>query len=180
MDTINTESSLSEVGLSELEIPELSMDDNNKDIESQKNEANFGKFYQTSDPEMERIVTKTPETENSEVSEKFVFPLKTKATSTTALSQEKSRPLAGNPKKMSLKTKSKSQSKSQTKKHSRKHSRKYHYVRQGKECKKTIAQYKKMNCKGKRSKKCRSIQKKRRTCKKIIKHKKAMQRKSRK
>ena len=58
--------------------------------------------------------------------------------------------------------------------------RRYHYVKQGKKCKKVISQYKKLKCKGKRSKKCRPLQRKRKTCKKIIKHKKAMAKRSRK
>ena len=58
--------------------------------------------------------------------------------------------------------------------------RKYHYVRQGRKCKKIINKYKKEKCRRKRSKKCRSLQKKRRTCRKIIKHKKAMAKRSRK
>ena len=58
--------------------------------------------------------------------------------------------------------------------------RRYHYVKQGKKCKKVISQYKKVKCKGKRSKKCRPLQRKRKTCKKIIKHKKAMAKRSRK
>ena len=58
--------------------------------------------------------------------------------------------------------------------------RKYHYVKQGRKCKKVINQYKKEKCRGKRSKKCRPIQKKRRTCRKIIKRKKTMAKRSRK
>ena len=58
--------------------------------------------------------------------------------------------------------------------------RKYHYVKQGQKCKKIINKYKKEKCRRKRSKKCRSLQKKRRTCRKIIKHKKAMAKRSRK
>ena len=65
-------------------------------------------------------------------------------------------------------------------KRSAKRSRRYHYVKQGKKCKKTMKQYKKLKCRGKRSKKCRAIQKQRKSCKKIIKHKKAMARRSRK
>ncbi len=59
-------------------------------------------------------------------------------------------------------------------------SRRYHYVKQGKKCKKVMNKYKKLRCRGKRSKKCRPLQRKRKTCKKIIKHKKAMTKRSRK
>ena len=39
--------------------------------------------------------------------------------------------------------------------------RRYHYVKQGKKCKKVMNQYKKLKCRGKRSKKCRPLQRKR-------------------
>ena len=45
---------------------------------------------------------------------------------------------------------------------------------------KYINKYKKEKCRGKRSKKCRPLQRKRRTCRKIIKRKKAMAKRSRK
>ena len=57
--------------------------------------------------------------------------------------------------------------------------RKYHYVKQGRVCKKVMEEYRKNKCRGRRSQKCKPLQRKRKTCKKIIKHKKAMERKSR-
>ena len=62
----------------------------------------------------------------------------------------------------------------------KKNPRRYYYIKQGKNCKNIIRKYKTLKCRGKRSKKCRTIQKKRKVCKKIIKHKRAMERKSRK
>ena len=58
--------------------------------------------------------------------------------------------------------------------------KKYHYVKQGKACKKIMHVYREKKCRNKKTQKCRSLQKKRNKCKKIIKHKKSMAKRSRK
>ena len=58
--------------------------------------------------------------------------------------------------------------------------RAYRYIKQGKICKKIIHSYKTKKCRHKKTKKCRSLQKKRNTCKKIVKRKRAMAKRSRK
>lgn len=124
--------------------------------DSRKTEPKFGHItkssYTASDPKMneQEVITEQEESLEQPLQKKIIFSPRTRKNLGTRVSKK-------------------------TRKR-----RKYHYKKQGRKCKKIINQYKKEKCRRKRSKKCRSLQKKRRTCRKIIKHKKAMAKRSRK
>jgi len=142
--------SLQPLSIEDLEVEKL------EGFESEAKPARFGKIihsnYTSPDPEMDTS--------------------KNVITKTPIIAQSMKRDagLSGNTRKSRKSIKSRKMKKT----------RRYHYVKQGKKCKKVIKQYKKLKCRGKRSKKCRPLQRKRKTCKKIIKHKRAMSRRSRK